>query len=290
MRGEDFSAVLGTTPIGTDSLGRPEFANEIYDPNTTTADPTNPAKIIRIPYPGNIIPSNQLNSAASAILARYYPAPNLNVAPGVLPNFAFTANTSTKSDQVGVRVDHRFRNNDTVFFRYNRSNNNQTSPEGFPGYSNELSNYARAFAAGYTHLFGSNTILNIRYGYTQTTFSRFDQPAGVDFLNTLNFAQAAPPKNDIPLGPGIGITNGYTGVSQFAAPVGPQKNSDYHADLSKTTGKHTIGIGGMFYRIHSFDDGWQYTLSFTPNGTSADASQEGTGYGPASFLLGTPDS
>ena len=46
----------------------------------------------------------------------------------------------------------------------------------------------------------------------------------------------------------------------------------------------------MFYRIHSFDDGWQYTLSFTPNGTSADASQEGTGYGPASFLLGTPNS
>jgi hypothetical protein len=289
MRGGDFSAVLGTTPIGTDSLGRPEFANEIYDPNTTTTDPTDPTKIVRNPYPGNIIPASQLNSAALAILARYYPKPNLNVAPGVLPNFAFTANTSTKSDQVGVRVDHRFRNSDTVFFRYNRSNNNQGSPEGFPGYANELSNYARAYAAGYTHLFGSNTILNIRYGYTQTTFSRFDQPAGVDFLNTLNFAQAAPPKNDIPLGPGIGITNGYTGVSQFAAPVGPQKNSDYHADLSKTTGKHTIGIGGMFYRIHSFDDGWQYSLSFTPNGTSVDASQQGTGFGPASFLLGTPD-
>ena len=85
------------------------------------------------------------------------------------------------------------------------------------------------------------------------------------------------------------IANGYTGVSQFAAPVGPQKNSDYHADLSKINGKHTIGVGGMYYRIHSFDDGWQYTMNFTPNGTSVDGSQSGTGYGPASLLIGTPD-
>jgi hypothetical protein len=46
----------------------------------------------------------------------------------------------------------------------------------------------------------------------------------------------------------------------------------------------------MYYRIHSFDDGWQYTMNFTQNGTSVDASQSGTGYGPASLLVGTPDS
>ena len=57
MRNGDFSAVLGTTPIGTDDLGRPEYANEIYNPYSTTADPTNPAKIIRNPYPNNTIPT-----------------------------------------------------------------------------------------------------------------------------------------------------------------------------------------------------------------------------------------
>ena len=266
---------------------RPEYANEIYDPHSTTTDPKNPTTVIRNPYPGNH-PSTQFNSAALAILAKYYPAPNLNVAAGVLPNYAFTANTSTQADQVGIRIDHRFSNNDTVFFRYNRSNNNRSSPEAFPGYSEVLSNYTRAFAAGYTHLFGTNTILNINYGYTQTTFSLYDQPAGVDFLNALNFALTAPPKDNLPLGPGVGISNGYTGVSQFAAPVGPQHNNDYHADLSKVSGNHTIGIGGMYYHIHSFDDGWQYSLGFTSNGTSVDASQGGTGFGPASFLLVHP--
>jgi Carboxypeptidase regulatory-like domain/TonB dependent receptor len=290
MRGGDFSAVLGTTPIGTDDLGRPEYANEIYDPYSTAADPTDPAKILRNPYANNTIPSGQINQAAIAVLNKYYPHPNLNVAPGVLPNYAFNGNTSTQADQVGIRIDHQFNQSNTVFFRFNRSNNNVTSPEGFPGYEGEKSNYSRAFAGGYTHIFSPNTILNIRYGYTQTSFSIFDQPAGADFLSALNFSQTAPVKNDLPLGPGIGIANGYTGVSQFAAPVGPQKNSDYHGDLSKIVGNHTIGVGGMYYRIHSFDDGWQYTMSFTTNGTSADATQGGTGYGPASFLVGTPDS
>jgi hypothetical protein len=46
----------------------------------------------------------------------------------------------------------------------------------------------------------------------------------------------------------------------------------------------------MYYRIHSFDDGWQYSLNFTQNGTAVDGTQGGTGYGPASLLVGTPDS
>src|SRR6201996_5634756 len=255
MRNGDFSAVLGTTPIGTDDLGRPEYANEIYDPYSSTPDPKDPSKIIRDPYPNNTIPKEQLNSAALAILNKYYPSPNLNVAPDVLPNFAFNGNTSTKADQVGIRIDHEFNQNNTVFFRFNRSNNNVTSPEGFPGYVGNKSNYSLAYAGGYTHIFSPNTILNFRYGYTQTSFSIFDQPAGTDFISQLNFGETAPVKNDLPLGPGVGIANGYTGVSQFAAPRGTQKKSHYQADLSKIVGNHTIGVGGMYYRIHSFDDG-----------------------------------
>ena len=153
MRGGDFSAVLGTTPIGTDSLGRSEYANEIYNPYSTTADPADPGKIIRNPYPNNVIPQSQLNPAAVAILTKYYPQPNLNVAPAVLPNYAFNGNTSIKADQVGIRIDHEFHQNNTVFFRYNRSNNNRTSPEGFPGYQGHLSNYSRSVCRRvYPHL------------------------------------------------------------------------------------------------------------------------------------------
>src|SRR6201986_1938389 len=111
MRGGDYSAVLGTTPIGNDDLGRPEYANEIYDPYSTVTDPKDSSKIIRNPYPNNTIPTDQLNPAALAILNKYYPSPNLSVAPGVLPNYAFDGNTSTQADQVGVRADHEFNEN-----------------------------------------------------------------------------------------------------------------------------------------------------------------------------------
>ena len=55
----DFSAVEGTTQIGTDSLGRPKYANEIYDPATSRPDPANPGLFLRDPFPNNTIPSGQ---------------------------------------------------------------------------------------------------------------------------------------------------------------------------------------------------------------------------------------
>ncbi len=81
----DFSALLGPQ-VGTDSLGRPEFKNEIYDPATSRPDPNHPGESLRDPFPGNIIPPNRINPDAPLILQKYYPAPNLNVAANVLPN------------------------------------------------------------------------------------------------------------------------------------------------------------------------------------------------------------
>jgi len=46
----DFSALLGAQ-VGSDSLGRPEYANEIYDPLTSCADPANPGNFFRDPFP-----------------------------------------------------------------------------------------------------------------------------------------------------------------------------------------------------------------------------------------------
>ncbi len=286
----DFSALLGPQ-VGTDCLGRSEYKNEIYDPTTSRPDPCHPGESLRDPFPGNIIPPNRINPDASLILQKYYPAPNLNVAANVLPNIQFNAPNATASDVTGIRLDHRFGNNDTLFGRYNRANANRTSPEALPspGFVHTLSNYAQEYAVGYTHLFGTTTILNLHYGYTNTNDYSNDQAAGAAFDSALNVSLAMPAKDGIALGPEVGISNGYSGVSQFAIPLGPQESSDYHADLSKVVGNHTLGVGGMFYRIHSFDDGWGAQTIFTQNATSQDALTGATGLGPASFMLGTLD-
>lgn len=289
MRNGDFSAVLGPQ-IGTDSLGRPLYQNELFDPSTSRPDPTNPGNIIRDPFPGNTIPTSRLNPTSLLVLQKYYPLPNLNVGPGVLPNYQWAGGNHTSSDQTGIRVDHRFGDSDTIFGRYNRSNATLLRPEGLPTYDQSLVNYAQTVALGYTHLFSPTVILNVHYGWTNTNFGQFDEASGQAFITAANLAQLAPAKNGIALGPNMGISNGYTGVSQFAIPLGPQYNNDGHLDLSVVRGKHTVGVGGMIYHIHSFDDGWGMGPSFTQNATSQGGVVNSTGYGPASFMLGLPDS
>jgi hypothetical protein len=288
MRSGDFSGVLGSQ-AGTDSLGRPIYTNEIFDPSTSRPDPTNPANVIRDPFPGNIIPTSRINPTTQLVLQKYYPLPNLNVGPNVLPNYQFTGGNRTESDQAGIRIDQSFNENNTLYGRYNRSNATLSRAEGLPTYQQSLVNYAQVFALGYTHLFKATTVLSVRYGYTNTNFGQFDGASGQAFLTATNFSQLAPAKNGLALGPQQSISNGFTGVSQFAIPLGPQYNHDGHADLSVVKGKHTIGVGAMIYHIHSFDDGWGMGPSFTQNATSQGAAINGSGFGPASFLLGLPD-
>jgi hypothetical protein len=174
MRGGDYSAVLGTTPIGIDDLGRPEYANEILRPVLHY----HRSEGFFEDHPESI-PEQHDSQGTTQFSCPRNSQQVLSITESECrawrtPNYAFDGNTSTQADQVGIRIDHEFNQNNTVFFRFNRSNNNVTSPEGFPGYEGEKSNYSRALAGGYTHVFSPNTILNIRYGYTQTSFSVFD--------------------------------------------------------------------------------------------------------------------
>ncbi len=282
----NFAAIEGTTPIGTDDLGRPEFANEIYDPTNSRPDPINPSATIRDPFPGNMIPMGTRNAASLALLTRYYPAENQNVPEGTLPNYQFGGVTSIKSDTFGFRLDHTFSNSDSGFIRLNRSNQNRLTPETLPTYSNQLGNYAQEAAAGYTHLFNASTILNFRYGYTYSYVRIQDQPAGEAFDDSINYTQADPPHAGIAMGPDITITDGYTGINQNAIPIGPQEGMDYHLDLVKTVGRHTVSGGVVYYHVRFYDDGFQVENDFTHNATSVDGSAGSTGFGPASFLLG----
>jgi hypothetical protein len=67
FRRGDFSAILGRTAIGTDPLGRPIFANQIYDPATRRAAPN--GQIIADPFPNNVIPSERFDPVAKKVQA-----------------------------------------------------------------------------------------------------------------------------------------------------------------------------------------------------------------------------
>jgi hypothetical protein len=289
MKKGDFSGLLGAQ-VGVDNLGRPEYANEIYDPFTSRPDPANSGLSLRDPFPGNIILSERLNSASLSILQKYYPAPNLNVPEGVLPNYQFSGSTLIASDVFGLSIDHELTPHDTIFARFNRSNQNKVTPQNFPSYSHTLSNYGQQLAVGYTHIINPRLVLNFHFGYSYVNFASTDEAAGAAFADSIDFTEASPARGGIQLGPQISITNGFTGINQFAVPLGPQKTMDYHADLSRGAGHHTVSVGMLYYNLRSHDDGWATTLGFTQNATAQDGLPGPTGYGPASFMLGTPNS
>jgi hypothetical protein len=77
MRAGDFSAILGTTSLGTDPLGRAIYQNAIYDWRTARNIVTSSGSTVSIwdPFPGNKLPSAVLDPAAVKI-QNFIPAPD----------------------------------------------------------------------------------------------------------------------------------------------------------------------------------------------------------------------
>ena len=292
----DFSAELGPQ-IGVDSLGRPVFENEIYNPTTSRPDPAHPGQFLRDPFPGNIIPTQDLDHASQVLAARYFPQPNAGVPEGALNNFISTVPITVKSDVFGVRLDHQFTTNDTAFLRFNRTQANKVGPQNYNTSTTGTRNYAQVGALNYVHTFNPQTLLNFRYAYSYTNnFVNFGQPDPVT-VAAMGFTAQDPVHAGEVFAPNVGIGNGYSGISNFAIPLGPIQTMDYHLDLSKVMGNHTLGVGAMYYHIRSFDDGWGISASFNAVGTAQDQVTNGgvavpnsSGFGPASFMLGTLDS
>ena len=146
-------------------------------------------------------------------------------------------------------------------------------------------------ALGYTHLFNPKTILNFRYGYTWLQQLCELWAVGSGFVDAMGFtaqdSRCMTADTSSECEPGQRLLKR---SSNFAIPLGPVQTMDYHLDLSKVVGNHTIGVGGMYYHIRGFDDGWGIGAGFSPVGTAQDGTANNTGFSPASFMLGTLDS
>ncbi|HEU4890455.1 MAG TPA: carboxypeptidase-like regulatory domain-containing protein [Vicinamibacterales bacterium] len=101
---------------------------QIYDPLTTRPDPSNPSRMIRDPFPNNVIPTNRIFNADGsyknplmALYAKLVPQPNQNfVETGQQPTGNFYQGgqpDSPKSHQYGFRLDFNATAKDRLFFR-----------------------------------------------------------------------------------------------------------------------------------------------------------------------------
>ena len=130
-RGGDFSAFLGAQ-IGTDYLGNPVYRGQIYDPNSTQ---TVGGVKVRTPFPGNIIPPNQLSSVAKSLL-NYYPSPTNGALSSNLQN---ATSTGTNTDRYDIRIDENISARSRLFGRWSNYTANPLQSVPFRGAAGDFS-------------------------------------------------------------------------------------------------------------------------------------------------------
>ncbi len=309
--GGDFSALLTTTVIGHDALGRNIYQGAIYDPFTTRqitqgqVDPrsglvASATGYIRDPIAGNNLSHSVkgIDPVAKTISAgKYWPTPTTS---GLANNFFASVPASAQSDEYSIRVDHNFSDLSRIYARYSHKSEQKTNSPDFFGSSNPGGpgvynpNNRWSFDLGYSHIFTQSLILSANAGMNRWIEQSATQGDGFK-PSTLGLPTSLDPiANQFPqikidgysgLGPGA-----INGQDSYAV---PRNYITYSVDLTKSLNKHTISFGymGVVNQIlggHVFGSKFNFPIDSTAGPDPANETQ-GTGQGFASFLLGVPD-
>ena len=297
----NFSAQLTSTSLGTDCLGRTIFAGAIYNPYTTrtiTGGPCGPGShSIRDPYPGNVIPSSGPGAidalAAKFVAGNYWPGPKN--ATGQY-NFNVSGSQATSSNEYGVRIDHHFSPNTSMFGRYSRKLETKAGAPAYYGASDvggpEVFNPDNRYsiAAGASHIFSPTFVMNGTVEYNRWTEGNDTQSFGfksstLGLPGIIDSYSPQFPQIGFPQ-PGyapLGATTGF-GQASFANNVG-----NASIDFNNTRKGHSISFGYMgavvdIYGGRIAPTQFNFSLAMTSGPDPNNASTAGDAF--ASFMAG----
>jgi hypothetical protein len=305
MKGGDFSALL---KLGTNYT--------VYDPATAVAQGT---RRLRLPFPGNIIPTSRFNQVAQNYL-QYYPAPDQ---PGLADGENnYLAGTRRHDDYFTVmpRFDFNISDKHKFFWRYYNAQRTEYIRKYFDniatGEIRPRNTEGSTFDDVYT--FNGTTVLNVRGNWNRFWDAEYRQSDGLK-MTTLGFPaslQAAaqlvamPPIQFGDTTVPIGATSASFTVSEPATGnpgsgfVVPFDTWQLFGTLTKVQGSHSLkygaearlaressynanlpfnGSSGYPAGNYVFGTGWT-------NGPLDNASAAPNGQDFASFLLGLPTS
>jgi hypothetical protein len=288
-RAGDFSQTL-------DAQGRPVI---LYDPLTTRPDPKNAGQFIRDPFPGNKIPLNRLNPAATAMLA------GLPI-PGSGKSFNGNATLLDGPQLQGtVKLDQHWSDRWTTSGMFARQHTKEpgstfygdfgTAPGDPAATKNDRLIYF--LAVNNTLIPNNTTTLAVRYGY-----NRFNDFGGY-YRTPFDAASLGLPSGYVGsmaynTFPRITI-NGY-GLTPVLGYAGPSlvtySSQNASVTLSKFVGHHTVKAGveyrGMIADALNYGNSagnFGFTSAFT-QGPNPNTASTAAGDAFASFLLGYPAS
>jgi len=281
-------------------------AIQIFDPLTVRATPGVGSGNTRDPFPGNRIPLNRFDPAASRAVS-LWALPNQPGTGGAqINNFVGTPSLGNSQNQFNMRIDQIFNANHRTFGRYSRNRMIPGETDLFgtaPGarpinpfqFATAMPIGAHSFALDHTWLIGPSILANFRYGFTRQTQFRDPASLGVD-LTTMGFSRTFNNGVQIRTLPSYAPA-GYDAVGEGGNIYFRRGDNvhSWHSSLTKTLSRHNLK-GGFEFRAFLFNDtrapDASGTFNFNAAFTQADPLRAAatSGHSFASFLLGHPAS
>ena len=270
-----------------------EVAQAIYDPFSVAPVGGTPT---RTPFAGNLIPASRQDPVAQKLMT-YWPQPNragVSQAQPWVSNYGFSGKWPRNYDMTVVKIDHRFSNAYSTFFRVNKGKGLLVFPFDFNGVATQGRNIVNrpnfGISWGNTVLLSPHTTFDIRLGYARGKEDNAPWSGGFD-LASLGFAPQYVGLVQQKAFPTIGIT-GFTGLANSPLIGDVGHTYGLQSNVAHQRGKHVIKVGadvrllfGNFFRNLNPSGNFSYSNAWS-NGPSALTPAGNTGFPMASFLMG----
>ena len=273
--------------------------NPAYNPNAPTS-PSNP-KILRDPFPGDVIPPSRMSAVATSVL-NHVPMPNLGSSAGMgmgaggtdSNNYLDLRSNRNYSHQGTIRVDRNLRNGDKLVGRYTFEQERDFTPQNLPGFGAFDNNLAQNVTISYTRILSPNTVNVAWVGMSRLSMHRYSENNFTnDYVSQLGIQGVGYGGKGAWGMPWFAV-QGYNGIGDsFAAtPVQDWDTLAQGGDtLNREMGRHSLKVGGdyryFFWPMWGFFQNRGF-YQFTPGFTTQTATNDGTGSALADFLLGLP--
>jgi hypothetical protein len=283
MRNGDFSALLAQGTV-------------IYDP--ATAQQVG-ARVVRQPFPGNIIPATRINPIAAAVL-KYFPLPNQTADNQGRNNFFYVNPRNDTFYSVSSRLDHRLTGKQQLFVRYTRNDRRESR--------NAIYGDVNGIVPRGNFLFRANDGVTVDHVYTMTSSTLLDVRAGWQRFKEPNVRQHEGRFDPASLGFSSAVTGLFGGASYFPffdfdqfSDIGENLTSttnhsiySFQPTVTRIFGNHSMraGYDGRLYKELGSNPGAQageYTFRNNAAFTRQQDNSTGVfGQDLATFLLGLP--
>jgi hypothetical protein len=286
MRQGNFSELLGTGLTSTPDAKLTGCTNvvsvngAIYDPLTCA------------PFAANVIPANRQNQTGVNYL-NAFPLPNV---PGRIQNNYQAQRREVKNfDDFDVKLDYSLGASDLLFLRYSFAQDRFSLSSQFPALpsgfgAGSTPTDLHALAAGHTHVFSTNLVNDVRFGYSRDFFA-FEPPFGD---RPLAASLGIPNANRSPFLGGGALIGGNSTQLQFTGDGGPysvhESTWQGNDNVSWTTGRHSFRVGlNVIHRQVNFFQGNFAKGFFAIGGINGAGNGRFTGYDISELLAGFTD-